>query len=177
LSIYATGQQSDILIGDLRVKDPANGDIELVAGDDILRDGPNSPNVVADELTLRAGNANADGPNAIELNTQVNVLDAVVQGSNEGDLIIDEVDDIVLANLESPSDVIVNANGTVTVEAVQGENISIIATGQQSDILVGDLSVNNSADGDIELVAGDDILRQGASSPNVLADELTLRAG
>lgn len=177
IDIVAAGPQSDILVGELKVNDPANGDIELTAGDDILRAGPNSPAVVANQLTLRAGNADVDGPNAIALNTQVNVLDAVVQGTNQGDLIVNEADDIRLALVDSTNNVTVEAQGNIAADVVQGESIRIVAGGPQSDIVVGDVKVNDPAMGDIELIAGDDILRVGPNSPNIIADQLTLRAG
>lgn len=161
IDIVATGPQSDILVGELRVNDPSSGVIELTAGDDILRDGPNSPDVVANQLILRAGNAELDGPTAIALNTRVEVLDAVVQGSNEGDLVINEADDLRLAVLDSSDGnaALETGNGLIRVTTGGSLRVDDFAAVEDGPSLAGNPDIiAGGASGGIELEVGQDFI-------------------
>ncbi|TWT84510.1 hypothetical protein CA13_59890 [Planctomycetes bacterium CA13] len=114
----------DIYVGEILAAGPT--DVVLNSDDDILaRD--NDSIVLADDLSLESRNQNADGDNAIELNTTIETLSAIVGGVNRGDLEIRESDSIELAANDTRSD-------NLTVETSNGE-VRVIA---EHDITISD---------------------------------------
>ena len=114
-------------------------------------------------------------PNQLE--TAIDRLSAKVLMT--GSINIVEQDSINLINLSTDDGLIeVIADGTITATSVVSvnRNITLQARGSASDILVGQITANNSAD--VLLVAGDDVLGIGnAISVEVIADDLEIIAG
>lgn len=135
--LIARGDASDLIVGDVRVNDPAIGDVRLTAGDDIRGSGPE---LVADDLILRAANASDDGDVAVQLNTNVNDLDAIVSGTNPGDLIINESGSIRLASSDDLDDasVVATGNGTIRIDANDTISIDDLDPTNDGSSLTGD---------------------------------------
>jgi len=113
---------ADILVGQIVADN--DGDVFLFADDDILTLGATSF-IVADDLSLESGNVFDDGDSAIDLNTNINSITAVVFGTNRGDIEIREQDSIELAADDSGQldRTVQTSNGEIRILA--GENIMI----------------------------------------------------
>ncbi|MGB0595438.1 MAG: hypothetical protein ACPGLY_01900, partial [Rubripirellula sp.] len=107
----------DLILGQILA---GAGDVTLIADDDVLNVDANSL-IVSDDLSITAGNALADGTYSIDLATNVNDLEASVEGPNQGDIRILEQDSIRLASSDHLADEIVRtSNGRVEVFAEDG---------------------------------------------------------
>lgn len=188
VNLTAGGQGSDILIESVSA---ANGaDVILIAADDVLDTNPNDDQVIrADDLRITASNMVADQADAISLTTQVQDFVAAVTGPNLGNINISEFDSIQLANTDAADEqgqvttsngsITITANGSIEVVARQdgliamdagGEGfISLLASGDSSDISVlGGLKtsggeVNITADRNIAFGAAGDVASQGGN--------------
>ncbi|MEE2936738.1 MAG: hypothetical protein VYA84_12170, partial [Planctomycetota bacterium] len=106
-------------VGDLKLGQilAGTGDVTLIADDDVLNVDANSL-IVSDDLSITAGNALSDGTYSIDLVTNVNDLEASVEGPNQGDIRIFEQDSIRLASSDHLGDEVVRtSNGRVEVFA------------------------------------------------------------
>jgi len=139
--------------------------VTLIAADDIRdTDAQDGNRVAGSTLNLVAGNNNNEDPafNGILLQTDVDTINATVNSTDSGDVILRELTDV---NLET----IVAGDGFIDVVAIgsiftgnvshttQNANntITLIAVGDDSDIGVGILSTGGA--GNIRLIAGDDV--------------------
>lgn len=126
LAFTSLGDDADLIVDDIQVNTPENGDVKLTAGDDITSvDAGTGSAIIADDLYLLANNATDDDKTVINLRTDVNDLDATVQGDNPGDLIIHEIGSIRLASSGAGPDfgVIRTGNGIIQINA--GDSIMI----------------------------------------------------
>lgn len=167
ISLVATGSTSDILVRSLVAENVT--DVNLVAGDDLIRIGANSL-LIADDLRLTSFNETDDGPDAIRLTTNVSDLEASVLGTNRGDLQIDELDSILLASSDRADDteVITTSNGEIRIHAA--ESIFVF-----DSFLIDDQSSLRS---DVEIIAGgaNGRIRLSADQTMVLGDSVQLKA-
>lgn len=135
----------------------ADGDVSIVADDDIFDAADAVVAVTADQLVLVSANTSPmDGsPEGIDLSTDVNRLVAEVNGTLPGDLRIDEAGDITLAvNEVMPDGILQTTNGQIVVRA--GGKILVTDDGVSPDD--GDPELIARGDnGRIELVAGMEI--------------------
>ncbi|TWT97105.1 autotransporter outer membrane beta-barrel domain-containing protein [Neorhodopirellula pilleata] len=198
LSFTSTGDGSDLIVGDLRVNSPTTGDIVLTAGDDIfaMNDGTNAPTpIIADDLILLAYNATADDQSGINLRTDVNDLDATVEGTHAGDLIIDEIGSIRLASHDGGPDMgnVRTANGVINITAGGSIFIDDGDVSDDGDSLAGDREIESGGvNGGIklvsnELIVGDSVQLASQNSQDravsitanriVLGDEFEINTG
>lgn len=134
-----------------------DGDVSIVADDDIFDAADAVVAVTADQLVLVSANTSPlDGsPEGIDLSTDVNRLVAEVNGTLPGDLRIDEAGDITLAvNEVMPDGILQTTNGQIVVHA--GGKILVTDDGVSSDDDDPEL-IARGDNGRIELVAGMEI--------------------
>jgi hypothetical protein len=123
IRLEAIGSTSDVKVGSIIAL--GDSDVHLIADDDVLKEITGAVSVEADDLRLDANNENDDQDEAIDLETNVNDLEASVTGSARGDIQIREVDSINLASSDRQDDEIVAAaNGQIVVSA--GDQITIV---------------------------------------------------
>lgn len=141
-----------------RIDAGADGDVTIVAGDDILDAADAVVAVAADQLVLASRNeraADAGTAEGIRLSTDVNRLVAEVGGTLAGDIRIDEVGDITLAVNDALADGIVETNnGQIVVRA--GGKILVADDGVSIDDDDPEL-IARGDDGRIELIAGTEV--------------------
>ena len=142
--------------GDLeiqRIDAGTDGDVTIVAGDDIFDAGDAVFAVKADQLVLVSRNevaASAGTVEGIRLSTDVSRLVAEVGGTLPGDIRVVEVGDIMLAvNDAVPDGILQTSNGQIVVHA--GAKILIVDDGVSVDD--DPELIARGEDGRIELVA------------------------
>ena len=165
IELVAEGADSDVVVNRLLVSNQSGG-ITLTAGDDIRPfdfDGFES-RVFADGLVLRANNVGEVGFDGIFLSeTEVQSLDAVVFGSDQAQIFINNEGAVNVTNLSVQSGSInfSNSNGNLNVRQAiirQGTgsgSISLRTIGSGSDLRVGNVFARNTAG--VFLNSADDI--------------------
>ena len=165
IELVAEGADSDVVVNRLLVSNQSGG-ITLTAGDDIRPfefDGFES-RVFADGLVLRARNVGEVGFDGIFLSeTEVQSLDAVVFGSDQAQIFINNEGAVNVTNLSVQSGSInfSNSNGNLNVRQAiirQGTGsgtISLRTIGSGSDLRVGNVFARNTAG--VFLNSADDI--------------------
>lgn len=165
IELIAEGDNSDVVANRLLVSEQLGG-IRLTAGDDIRPfdfDGFES-RVLADGLVLRASNSGDAGFDGIFLSqTEVRSLDAVVFGSNQSQIFINNEGAVNVTNLSVPVGSISfsNSNGNLNVQQAivrngnGSGNVFLRTEGSGSDIRVGNVFARNTAG--VFLNSADDI--------------------
>ena len=131
IELTTTGSRSDILVGAIIAAGDA--DVSLTAADDILDDNlKDDHRIVADDLTLIAGNQTSDSDRAISLTTSVNDLQAAITGPHRGDLLLWQSGSINLAASDAQDDEIIEtSNGQIVI--VAGGDMTIADTSMGDD--------------------------------------------
>ena len=165
IELIAEGDSSDVVVNRLLVSNQLGG-IRLSAGDDIRPfeiDGFES-RVFANGLVLRASTSSNAGFNGIFLSqTEVRSLDAVVFGSGQSQIFINNEGAVNVTNLSVPVGSISfsNSNGNLNVRQALirngngSGNIFLRTEGTGSDIRVGNVFARNTAG--VFLNSADDI--------------------
>ncbi|MDG2221475.1 MAG: hypothetical protein P8L85_08855, partial [Rubripirellula sp.] len=182
--IVVANEFGDLMLGQILA---GAGDVTLLAADDVLNVAANSL-IVSDDLSITAGNALADGAYSIDLATNVNDLEASVEGPNRGDIRILEQDSIRLASSDHFADEIVRtSNGQVEVFAE--DDIHVVnriqtAGGGVKLVSSGSLEVMGEIDASAAMTQGAILLQTvGVASGDLLladsssvlsADQVTL---
>lgn len=193
ISLTATGIQSDIIVTTIEALETA--DVELFADDDVLDSNfLDDRLIIADDLKVTAQNLFADlvaqNPtvnveDAIKLSTNVNdfqgevlIQDPAVDPNlaNRGDLRIEEVDSVNLANSDAQhNEIVMTSNGQIVI--VAGANITVFdhSEGDDGGDLTGDPEiVALGENGRIELLASGEItLRDDVQLNSQQVTELT----
>jgi len=185
LNVDVTAEAGDVVVQ--TIDTPAN--VTLTAADDVRDTNAQDGNrITAGILNVVASNNINEDPqfNGILLQTDVDTFNASVESTDSGDVIIRELTDVNLNSVTAGDGFIdVVAIGTITATDVshttqnETNTITLIAVGNDSDILVDSLSTGGAAN--IRLIAGDDVnhLANGttqlitADDLFVLADNLT----
>ena len=132
---------------------------------------------------MASNNINEDPQfNGILLQTDVDTFNASVESTDSGDVIIRELTDVNLNSVTAGDGFIdVVAIGTITATAVshttqnETNTITLIAVGNDSDILVDSLSTGGAAN--IRLIAGDDVNHLANGTTQLItADDLFVLA-
>ncbi|TWU34961.1 beta strand repeat-containing protein [Novipirellula artificiosorum] len=155
----------DIVLGQITASNSA--DILLDADDDIF--GQSDSFVVADDLKLISQNRVSDGEVAIDLNTEVESLTAVVTGDHRGDIVIHERGSVELASDDSGRNdlVVQTSNGEIRVDATQ----DIVISDQRDQANNVDFAVTP------KVIAGGDHGRIQLDAGNGETDQLRLGNG
>lgn len=181
LDVSLTTQAGDIVVQSIDTPE----DVSLTAADDIRdTDAQDGNRIAAATLNLVAGNNIDEDPqfNGILLQTDVDTIEASVNSTDSGDVILRELNDVALGTVVAGDGFIdVVALGTISADDIshttQNENntITLIAVGDDSDISLGSLSTGNAAN--IRLIAGDDVNHlAGAATQLISADDLFILA-
>ncbi len=181
LDVELTSEAGDIVVQTIQT--PEN--VTLTAADDIRdTDAQDGNRITATALTLVADNNVDEDPqfNGILLQTDVDTIEATVNSTESGDIILRELNDVNLGTIAAGDGFVdVVAIGTISVDDVgfttQNENntITLIAVGDDSDISIGNLSTGGA--GNIRLIAGDDVNHlPGAATQLITSNDLFILA-
>lgn|GEM_PF-2734037 len=143
----------------------------------IVDNGDLHPDIIASTAVLNAATGIGDG-NPLE--TEISTLSATISGI--GNLFIDNTNAVTLLDVSTfDGNITVNATGEITATSVvsmnnsssESNDISLTATGINSDILVTTITANGNAD--VTLTAEDDILdTDDLDNKRITADNLML---
>ncbi|HND53231.1 MAG TPA: hypothetical protein PLV92_12565, partial [Pirellulaceae bacterium] len=171
ITLTALATTADVVIGVIVAGDGLNGDVTVNAGGAIVDDANDATiDVVADAVSFHSGMnvGQAIGSGAESLDLRVRSLSALLDGA--GVVQLNEFDDVVLNSVEAASGSFsIAADGTITARQasftsdVAGNEISLVATGWTSDIVLGAVDAGGEF-GRIALNAGRAIKHDAADA-------------
>ena len=173
ISLRAIGSGADVVTNRVAVVQQAGG-VVLTAGDDVRDANPRDNRlIVADNLTIVAGNNLTDTFDGINSQSRVRSINATVgstlipdgdqEGLREANILLNNIGQLTIneANLSSGLIRVINNNGFLTINDVNltssssDNRVFIQTTGNGSDIAVG--SLNAGSRGTVIIDSADDI--------------------
>ncbi len=178
----------DIVLGRVQSQN-ANDAIRIVSVSGLVRDtGDMDQDIIAADGLVSISSLNGIG---VDKAIETSIARLTAEVLNVGSIQIIETDAIVLQSVQTTEGLIsISATGTITATSVSSlsrdfggpsnqdgssRDITLTATGETSDILVGNISALKGAD--VFLTAGDDVLdTDPADDHRIIADDLSITA-